>query len=152
VVHVPADIADINLNNITWWVSKHNHYATREAIDLLRQQSPQGGAVQGSAAQLSRQARLTRWLKRNVYARLPITLRSLAFFVYRYVLRLGFLDGWPGFVFHALQGLWYRFLVDVKVHEMQQMMAQRAQTLAEVVRVEYGIELGPTHGGDGGEH
>jgi glycosyltransferase involved in cell wall biosynthesis len=143
VVHIPADIADINLNNITWWINKHNHYASREAIDLLLQSS----AANTGNEQLNRQARVTRWLKHNFYARLPIALRSFAYFFYRYVFRLGFLDGWPGFVFHALQGLWYRFLVDVKVHELQQMMAQRSQTLAEVVRTEYGHDLGPTING-----
>lgn len=35
IQHIVADIADINLNNITWWINKHNHYASREAVDLL---------------------------------------------------------------------------------------------------------------------
>jgi hypothetical protein len=48
--------------------------------------------------------------------------RALLFFLYRYFLRLGFLDGWQGFAFHFLQGFWYRFLVDVKVHELETLM------------------------------
>ena len=35
----------------------------------------------------------------------------------RYFLRLGFLDGKEGLVFHFLQGFWYRFLVDSVLYE-----------------------------------
>jgi glycosyltransferase involved in cell wall biosynthesis len=138
VEHFDGDIADVNLNNLTWWTSKHNHYATREAIDLLLQSSR---LTSSDNVKLTRQARLNRWMKYRLYAGLPIPLRSLAYFIYRYIFRLGFLDGWPGFVFHSLQGLWYRFLVDVKVREMQGMMAQRSQGLAEIVKTEYGYDL-----------
>jgi len=33
-----------------------------------------------------------------------------ASFLYRYVIRLGFLDGREGAAFHVLQGFWYRYL------------------------------------------
>jgi hypothetical protein len=35
------------------------------------------------------------------------------------VLRLGFLDGKEGFIFHFLQALWFRLLVDIKLDELQ---------------------------------
>ena len=34
---------------------------------------------------------------------------SALYFGYRYFLRLGFLDGRPGLIFHFLQGFWFRF-------------------------------------------
>ena len=43
--------------------------------------------------------------------------RALAYWIYRYFLRLGFLDGKEGLVFHFLQGFWFRFLVDAMVYE-----------------------------------
>ena len=55
-----------------------------------------------------------RWLKNNLYLRAPIFLRPFLYFFYRYFLRAGFLDGLQGSFFHILQGLWYRFLVDVE--------------------------------------
>lgn len=138
VRHINADIADINLNNIGWWTDKHNRYATRLAIDALlleaRPDSADGGAI-------GWQPRLKRWIIRNVYAVLPLGLRSLGYFLYRYVLRLGFLDGWPGLVFHGLQGGWYRFLVDVKISEIRAMMAARGDNLATVVEAEYGHRI-----------
>ena len=58
-----------------------------------------------------------RWLRDKLYARAPLFVRPAAYFFYRYILRLGFLDGREGFVFHCLQGFWYRFLVDAMLWE-----------------------------------
>ena len=54
-----------------------------------------------------------------VYTKLPLGLRPFIYFTYRYILRLGFLDGFRGFVFHFLQGFWYRVLVDAKLFEVK---------------------------------
>ncbi|MGO9636487.1 MAG: glycosyltransferase family 2 protein [Terracidiphilus sp.] len=140
VSHQNADIADINLNNISWWVNKHNQYSIREAIDLLRSEELRHNR-DAEGVVMSRQARAKRWVKYSVYAHLPLGLRSAAYFCYRYILRFGFLDGWQGLVFHFMQGFWYRFLVDVKVFELKAMMEVRKQTLQEVVKEEYGYDL-----------
>ena len=136
VTHIDGELADINLNTVGWWTAKHNGYATREAIDqLLRDKSAPDTAT------LSPQARRKRWIKDNLYARLPLGLRPLLYFLYRYILRLGFLDGWQGLAFHTLQGFWYRFLVDVKIAEIRRLMQSRNQDLATVVEAEYGHKL-----------
>ena len=140
IEHINADIADINLNNITWWINKHNHYATREAIDLLLGELS-SSKMDTDTTSMNFSARFKRWLKHSIYAHLPLGMRALLYFLYRYIFRLGFLDGWPGLVFHALQGLWYRFLVDVKVFELRQLMTKRNQSLAQVVKDEYGYDL-----------
>lgn len=139
IAHIDADIADINLNNITWWTEKHNHYANREAVDLLMRRSQKDEAT--ATARLNSQAAAKRWLKLKVYARLPLGLRALFYFLYRYFLRLGFLDGWQGFAFHFLQGFWYRFLVDVKVYELETLMRSQGLSLEEAVRREFGYEI-----------
>jgi glycosyltransferase involved in cell wall biosynthesis len=136
MAHIPGEIADINLNSIGSWTAKHNGYATREAIDQLSR-----SASTADPAPLSPQARRKRWIKDNLYARLPLGLRALFYFLYRYVLLLGFLDGWQGLVFHTLQGFWYRFLVDVKIVELRGLMHTRNQDLATVVEAEYGHRL-----------
>jgi glycosyltransferase involved in cell wall biosynthesis len=140
ILHLSADIADINLNNITWWVDKHNQYSTREAIELLRSEELLHDR-EAEGVVMSRQARAKRWVKYSVYAHLPLGLRSAAYFCYRYILRFGFLDGWRGLVFHFMQGFWYRFLVDVKVYELRALMEAREQTLQEVVKEEYGYDI-----------
>lgn len=137
--HLPADIADINLNNVTWWTGKHNQYASREAVDLLMHR--RSGERETATTQLNFQARMKRWLKLKVYARLPLGLRALLYFLYRYFVLLGFLDGWQGLAFHFLQGFWYRFLVDVKVHELETLMQSKDLSLEQAVWQEFGYEI-----------
>ena len=44
-------------------------------------------------------------------------LRAKLWFFYNYVVRLGFLDGKEGFIYHYLECEWYRMLVDAKIRE-----------------------------------
>jgi hypothetical protein len=138
--HLNADISDINLKNITFWTDKHNHYSNREAVGILLSREPIG--EENPIGNLAFRAKLKRFLKTRLYARLPLGLRAFLYFSYRYFLRLGFLDGWEGIVFHFLQGFWYRFLVDVKVHELKTLMKTQNLTLEQAVRQEFGYEIG----------
>lgn len=138
--HIDADIADINLNNTTWWTTKHNHYASREAVDLLMAEATRKTLLNQSAV-MSRQAKIKRWVKYSIYAYLPLGLRALVYFLYRYIVRFGFLDGWQGLAFHFLQGFWYRFLVDVKVYEIRMLMIKRGHSLSQVVKNEFGYDV-----------
>ena len=67
------------------------------------------------------QAERKRWLKYMVYYRTPLMRRAHWYFLYRYIFRLGFLDGPEGLAFHFLQGYWYRFLVDAKIYEHEKL-------------------------------
>lgn len=133
-----GDYLDDNLNGIGWWTDKHNRYSTREAIDLLNRRY-RFQPVAGHPA-LTPQALRVRWLKEHVYVRLPLGLRAFLFFGYRMVFRLGVLDGRGGFVFHFLQGCWYRFLVDVKVRAVEQRMQSDGVDCVEAIRREFGVE------------
>jgi glycosyltransferase involved in cell wall biosynthesis len=116
--------ADCNLNNLTFFTTKHNSYATREALDVLifiHQLAPQDKSLNAQSA--SWQAFVKRTLKHSVYNRLPFTLSSLLYFLYRYIFQLGFLDGRTGLIYHFLQGYWYRFLVGAKILEYQRATA-----------------------------
>lgn len=107
---------DDNLNGLTWWTNKHNGYATREAIDLLLTEYnllPQDSVVNsGAHSEAIRKKKLK-------YIKLPLFWRAFAFFILRYFFRLGFLDGKEGFLWHFLQGFWYRTLADAKVYEIK---------------------------------
>lgn len=107
---------DDNLNGLTWWTNKHNGYATREAIDLLLTEYnllPQDSIVNsGAHSEAIRKKKLK-------YIKLPLFWRAFAFFILRYFFRLGFLDGKEGFLWHFLQGFWYRTLADAKVFEIK---------------------------------
>ena len=142
ISRLPGAIVDDNLNTLTWWTQKHNLYANREAVDLLDRRYELGLAEQ-AASGLNRQARVKRWLKNRVYARLPLGVRPWLYFFYRAVLRLGVLDGARGMMFHTLQGLWYRLLVDAKVAEVQRAMAENGVSPLDAIRQVLGIEMKP---------
>ncbi len=92
---------------ISAWVEKHNRYAVWEAENhdrFLREPIP---------TTIGAGKRFKRRLKR-LYLRLPC--RPLVRFLYAYVVRLGFLDGRPGFVFCTLLAF-YDFLRDANVYE-----------------------------------
>lgn len=142
VVDLPGELLDDNLNPLTWWTAKHNGYASREVVDLLNLEY--GFMAHDSVAELRRgqQAGLKRWLKERVYARLPGGSRALAYFLYRYVLRLGFLDGREGTAFHVLQGFWYRYLVDAKLHEVKSYMRDHEVDAVTAIDHVLGIKVG----------
>jgi hypothetical protein len=132
-------LIDNNLNSISWWISKHNSYASREAVDeLARRNAYRTGPAQSLP---NAQARRKRWIKANVYGHLPLILRPLLYFLFRFIFCFGFLDGAKGFVFHFMQGLWYRMLVDVKVYEVEFAMRAHGKPLPEAVRDRLGINM-----------
>ncbi|MEK9154614.1 MAG: glycosyltransferase family 2 protein [Patescibacteria group bacterium] len=109
------DFIDDNKKDLTWWIEKHNNYASREAGEVMNYESGimnYGGKIEGQVAR-------KRWLKEKFYYRLPIFFRAFFYFIYRYIIRFGFLDGAKGLIFHFLQGFWYRFLVDSKIYEAE---------------------------------
>lgn len=75
--------------------------------------------LSAQAAHLSAQAAAKR-AKKLKYAKMPLFWRAFAYFVLRYFVRLGFLEGVPGFLWHFLQGWWYRTLVDAKIWQIKQ--------------------------------
>lgn len=112
--------ADVNLNDLSYFIDKHNRYATREAVDVINQRRGLFRRDTGLAAQnTSARASVTRLLKEKLYNRLPFELSATLYFLLRYVVQLGFLDGRAGAVYHLLQGFWYRYLVGAKVLEFE---------------------------------
>jgi glycosyltransferase involved in cell wall biosynthesis len=57
------------------------------------------------------------WLKDRYY-RMPLFVRPALYFLYRYFVLLGILDGRTGFVFHFLQAFWFRLVVDIRLEEL----------------------------------
>ena len=98
------------------WIARHNRWSDLEADQMMR---VGGGGTDVLQARFFGDAReRTRYLK-YLYYRLPIALRALSYFIYRYFFRLGLLDGKPGFYFAFFQALWFRMLVDAKLYERQ---------------------------------
>lgn len=139
-VQFQNDIVDHNLNNLTWWTQKHNNYAIREVIDLLDIKYNFGDAERVIPKLFGTQDQRKRFLKHK-YASLPLFTRPFAYFLYRYFVKLGFLDGTKGLMWHFLQGLWYRFLVDAKIYEVYYRVGHDKQAIIDFFKNEYGKDL-----------
>ncbi len=103
---------------LTDFISKHNKYASREAAEYLANHYDLR-KMDSIASASGNKTEKKRWLKENFYYRLPKFFRALIYWKYRYFIKLGFLDGIEGFIFHFLQGFWYRFLVDAKIYQVE---------------------------------
>ena len=120
-----GDLIEDNQNeaSITVWTTKHTRYAALQA----RQEWLDEGQRLGIAAMFGAPDRRTAYLK-QLWRGLPLYVRPCLYVLYRYVLRLGFLDGKQGFIFHVLQSFWYRLLVDINLDELR-----HGRTIADAV-------------------
>jgi glycosyltransferase involved in cell wall biosynthesis len=114
-----GDLIEDNRNEaaIGVWTAKHTRYAALQARQEVRDRAR--GTREPWTSMFGPPDARVRWLKQQ-WARLPLSVRPCLYFGYRYVLRLGFLDGREGFLFHVLQGFWYRLLVDVNIAELRE--------------------------------
>jgi len=103
------DFVDENLSSLVKWTEKHNNYSTREAIMRL---DAQYHFLEQNQQNLHKS-------NKQFYLKLPLFLRAFVYFCYRYFIKLGFLDGRNGLIWHVLQGFWYQFLVDAKIAQVE---------------------------------
>jgi glycosyltransferase involved in cell wall biosynthesis len=139
-IQLENDITDHNLNNLTWWTQKHNLYAIREVIDLLNIKYNFRDFEAVEPKLFGTQEQRKRYLKVK-YASLPLYTRPFIYFFYRYFIRLGFLDGKQGLMWHFLQGFWYRFLVDAKVYEVYHRAGKDKNAIIQFFKQEFGKDL-----------
>ena len=140
-LNLSGAIIDNNLQSLEWWRAKHENYAKREAVDLLNLKyhfsASDSVASQAVVSQLS----LKRKIKEKIYARLPKGLRSMAYFMYRYILRGGFLDDANGRSFHRLQGYWYRNLADRNVAQVERYKQEHGVDIKTAIMHVLGISV-----------
>jgi glycosyltransferase involved in cell wall biosynthesis len=102
--------------DLTFWISKHIRYAELHAREeFARRQDPEPWLIRPTLFGTPDQRVV--WLK-QLWQRMPLFVRPLVYFVYRYIVRRGFLDGKQGFIFHFLQAFWYRLLVDIHLDDL----------------------------------
>jgi glycosyltransferase involved in cell wall biosynthesis len=98
--------------SLSEWTARHNRWSDAEVLEQTT--VIDGGRIHPRlwGNRLERKRYL-----RGLYNSTPLFVRPFALFFYRYFLRLGFLDGCPGFIFWTLQTFWFRFLIDAKLFE-----------------------------------
>jgi len=107
-------IINIIDSDLSLMKKKLRGYALLEAEELTLKEKRGQVAASFFASPISRR----RWLRVKFYERSPLFIRPFVYFIYRYFIRLGFLDGREGLIFHYWQGLWYRLLVDYQVFKI----------------------------------
>lgn len=142
VGYLKEDMLHIDFRDIYQWLARHNRYSNWEArvyYNLLMGKNDSGtiGAnLFGDAVQRKR------FLKK-IWIRLPFkpTLRFILF----YFIRLGFLDGIPGYIYGRLLSQ-YEYQIGVKLYELckfggqlnkeNQQLKQAQISLAETVKLQ----------------
>jgi glycosyltransferase involved in cell wall biosynthesis len=103
---IHADLEHNDRRPLEHYIAKHNRYSTLEARAILRQEhDDRQGRL--PARLLGGPLERRRWIKRNVYPRLPA--KFLFRFLWMYILKLGFLDGVTG----------WRFCLFISAYELQ---------------------------------
>lgn len=125
--------------SIKQFIDKHNQYSSREAallldaeyhlFDLRKEDMLYCEDVQKKRAQKLK------------YAKMPLFWRSFAYFCYRYIFKLGFLDGKEGFLWDFLQGWWYRTLVDAKIFEIKRACGNDVEKIKVYLNDNYQIKI-----------
>jgi glycosyltransferase involved in cell wall biosynthesis len=101
-----------NVDSLSRYILKHNEYSNWESRVLLRRE---GDPEEMSADLFGNQAQRRRWLKRHLF-RVPGS--PVLLFLYRYVFRLGFLDGVPGLIYCSFQAV-QMFHSKAKIYELR---------------------------------
>ena len=111
-IELKHDALHYAIKNITNWIAKHNWYSTRTMQDYFEFDDAESASTlaKGSTMQQKRK-------QKALYYKAPIFIRPFILFLWRYVFKLGFLDGKAGFIYHIMLNFWYRELVDAKIYE-----------------------------------
>lgn len=116
--------------SIDFWIDKHQKFSSRIAIEeILR--------INGNL-KWSLKPRLFGtpderiiFLKEKWY-RMPLYVRPVFYFLYRYVFRLGCLDGMKGLIYHFLHAFWFTLIIDIKIARIRERLAQGELSLEQL--------------------
>jgi glycosyltransferase involved in cell wall biosynthesis len=101
-----------NVESLSRYIQKHDEYSDWESRVLLNQEV---NFETLPASLFGTQAQRRRWFKQKLFS-LPGS--PFILFVYRYLFRLGFLDGVPGLIYCAFQGI-QLFHTKAKIYELR---------------------------------
>ncbi len=104
-----------NVESLSHYIQKHDEYSNWESRVLLQAESSR---TELPPAFFGTQAQRRRWLKKKLYA---VPGSPVLLFVYRYFLRLGFLDGVPGLIYCGFQAV-QMFHTKAKIYELKTRM------------------------------
>ncbi len=107
IIDSPFTFSDISLINFKEFVCKHLDYANLEVISRFENK-----AYDNERFKYSKSTIIRKFLKENIFYKLPSKLRPFLFYFYRLFLRGGIFDKTGAFYYHLFQGLMYRSFVE----------------------------------------
>jgi glycosyltransferase involved in cell wall biosynthesis len=93
---------------ISFWIEKHIKRAQLEANELTKRSDHQV-----PISLFKNKVETKRWIRFNIWERLPIFIRPFMLFFFRLIFQRGILDGKVAFGYHFLQTLWFTTLIDI---------------------------------------
>lgn len=105
-----------NVASLSDYIHKHDAYSNWEAKVWL---NGDANFEELTPSLTGTQAQRRRWLRRKFFA---FPGSSLAYFLYKFMFGLGFLDGVPGLIYCVFQGIQF-FHIKAKIYELKQQSA-----------------------------
>ncbi len=112
----PLHESNAKEDSILFYLEKHLRYADAFAHEEVDRRE-NGWKWKAAPKLFGTPDQRVLWLKTRYY-KAPLYWRPMIYFLYRYILRLGILDGKQGFIFHFLQAFWFRLIVDIRLEEL----------------------------------
>jgi glycosyltransferase involved in cell wall biosynthesis len=109
-----------NVESLSHYIRKHDEYSNWDARVWLEGDA---GSQELPPSLFGSLAQRRRWLRRKFFA---FPGSPLMFFFYKYIFRLGFLDGIPGLIYCGLQGIQF-FHIKAKIYELRMQALPRRQ-------------------------
>jgi len=105
-------------SNLYFWTDKHNKYSDRYAAESILMDY---GLIERNRLKfdIKNFTTIKSFLRVGFYDKAPLFIRPILYYMFRYFIQGGFLDGKEGFIYHYLQAFWFRFLVDSKIFQMK---------------------------------
>jgi len=118
-IRLEGDIIEANVkeDDMSFWIDKHNRYASLLAREELEWQRTGQRPSIGDLFKNNPDDRVA--VLKSIWRRMPLYIRPFLYFFHRYFIRLGFLDGKQGAIFHFMQAFWFRLLVDIKLDDLR---------------------------------
>ena len=96
------------------WVRKHISNAEREKQLFFDSSKLE---LNNNLKDIPFSLKMRKIIRYYIWNKLPFGFRPVLYFLYRYFIKLGFIDGRVGFIYCVNHALWYELLIDIKILE-----------------------------------
>lgn len=127
-------VVEDNAHERAWefWKAKHERYADRLAAEEVLRRAGRRSRLVAPRFFGNDDERVV-WLKERWY-RLPLYVRPFLYFLYRYLVRGGFLDGRVGLQYHVRHAFVFRLAIDRRIAALRRRIASGELSLDDLER------------------